>query len=121
MAEYRAKTGRFNLRIRVLRRLPGSKGANGEVGETWPDPGAGVAEYGAARVSMSAGETIVQGIRNSTGSMNLRIKGRAVPVDARDRVKVVSTGELFEVTGCYRDEAETVLTVERLRSQSVQQ
>lgn len=121
MAEYRAKTGMFNLRVVILRYTRGAKQANGEYLETWPDPDDGTNEYFAARMSLNAGETIVQGLRNSTGAMNLRIKGRSIAVDARDKVKVKSTGELFEVTACSRDSAETVLSVERVRSQTVEQ
>lgn len=121
MSEYRSKTGEFNLRVVILRRVVGAKQPNGEDLETWPDPDAGTNEYFAARESLSAGEDIIQGIRNSTGTMKLRIKGRSIPLDARDRVKVKHTGEVFEITGLSRDGAETVLTVERLRSQTTQQ
>lgn len=121
MAEYRAKTGEFNLRVVILRRVVGAKQSNGEDLETWPDPTAGTNEYYAARETLTAGETIVQGIRNSTGMMKLRIKGRAISASALDRLKVKSTGETFEITGLTRDGAETVLTIERVRSQTVGQ
>jgi hypothetical protein len=121
VAEYRAKTGEFNLRVVILRYTRGAKQANGEDLETWPDPADGTNEYYAARETLSAGEDIVQGIRNSTGSMKLRIKGRRIPVAAVDRLKVKSTGEVFEVTAVSRDSAETILSVERVRSQAVGQ
>jgi head-tail adaptor len=121
VAAYRAKTGDYNLRVVVQRRSVGAKQSNGEDLETWPDPDAGTNEYFAAREALNAGEEILQGIRNSTGTMKLRVKGRAIPLDARDRVKVKHTGEVFEITGVVRDGAETVLTVERLRSQTTQQ
>lgn len=121
MAGYRQKTGRYNLRVVVQRRALGSKGSNGEDAATWPDPDAGTHEYSAARESLTAGETIVQGLANSTGGMRLRIKGRSIPVAAYDRVKVKATGEVFEVTGVSRDEAETVLSLDRVRSQSTGQ
>jgi hypothetical protein len=117
MSEYRAKTGEYNLRVVILRRVLGDKQPNGALLETWPDEGDGSNEYFAARETMSAGETIVQGIRNSTSSMKLRIKGRAIAVDASDRLKKKATGELFEITAVSRDSGETVLTVERVRSQ----
>ena len=115
------KTGEYNLRIVVQRRVLGAKGANGEDTETWPDPDVGESEYFAAREAMSAGETIVQGIRNSTGTMKLRIKGRAIPVDSLDRIKVKHTGEVYNVTATVRDWDSTVITVERYRSQTVGQ
>ncbi len=121
MSEYRAKTGRYNLRVVILRRAAGAKQPNGEIAETWPDPDPGTSEYFAARESLSAGETITQGVRNATGTLKLRVKGRNIAVDARDRLKVKHSGEVFEVTALSRDEAETVLTAERLKPQSVQQ
>lgn len=121
MAKYRAETGEYNLRVLILRRVAGAKQANGEVAESWPDPAVGTSEYFAARESLSAGETIVQGMRNSTGAMRLRIKGRGVAVAATDRVRVKKTGEVFEVTGVSRDAAETIVLVERTHGQTVGQ
>lgn len=112
------RTGRYDLRITILRRVQGEKGSNGAYAETWPDPDHGTGEYFAARDGLSAGEQIVQGIRNSTGAMKLRVKGRTIPVDARDRIRVKSTGEVFEVTGVYRDSTDTVINVDRMRGQS---
>lgn len=121
MSSYRAKTGDYNLRVVVLARVAGAKQANGEVAETWPDPAAGTNEYFAARESLSAGELIVQGMRHATGSMRLRIKGRSITAGASDRLKVKSTGEVFDIVGVSRDAAETILVVERVRSQAVGQ
>lgn len=119
MAEYRTRTGQYNLRIVVLRRVLGAKQDSGEDLQTWPEEGA--RGYFAAREALTAGEDILQGINNATGSMRLRIKGRSIEVAAYDRVKVKHTGELFEIAGVSRDGAETVLSVERLRSQTVGQ
>lgn len=111
------RAGRYDLRVVILRRLRGAKQSNGAYAETWPDPDHGTGEYFAARDSLSSGEQIVQGLRNSTGGMRLRIKGRTIPVDARDRLRVKSTGEEYEVTGVHRDGIDTVLAVERVRGQ----
>lgn len=119
MAEYRTRTGQYNLRVVILRRILGAKQDNGEDAQSWPETGA--KGYYAAREALTAGEDILQGINNATGSMRLRIKGRAIPVDAYDRIKVKHTGELFEISGVSRDGAETVLSVDRLRSQTVGQ
>lgn len=121
MADAGAKTGRYNLRVVILRRVLGAKQPNGAHAETWPDPDPGSGEYFAARDSLTGGETILQGVRNATGTMKLRIKGRAIPVDASDRLRKKYTGEVYEITGVAREEADTVLTVERLRSQPVSQ
>lgn len=102
-----------------MRRVLGAKQDNGEDAQSWPETGA--QGYFAARETLTAGEDIMQGINNATGSMKLRIKGRAIPVDAFDRLKVKHTGELFHVVGVFRDGAETVVSVERLRSQTVGQ
>jgi hypothetical protein len=116
-------TGQYRWRVVVLARVPGQKLASGEVPESWPDPAPGTGEYQAARDGFTAGETIVQGIRQSEGAMKFRIKGAKIPVSAADRLKLKTTGELFNVTGVSRDEGEyeTILTVERLHQQSVQQ
>ena len=118
MGDQLRRTGRYDLRIVIQRRVLGERQGNGEYAETWPDPTPGDAEYFAQRDSLTSGEQIVQGIRNSTGGMRLRIKGRAIPVDANDRVKVKSTGEVYEVSGVHRDGIDTVISVERLRGQS---
>jgi head-tail adaptor len=119
MAEYRTRTGQFNLRVVILRRVLGAKQDNGEDLQTWPEEGA--RGYYAARETLTAGEDIMQGINNATGSMKLRIKGRHITVDAFDRLMVKHTGEMFHIAGVSRDGAETVLSVDRVRSQTVGQ
>lgn len=112
-----ARTGDYRFRVEILRRAVGAKGDNGADAETW----AGGTEYSAARDALTAGETIAQGVRQSTGFMKLRIKGRTVPVSAADRLTWVETGELFEVTGVERDVYDTVISVERYQGQTTGQ
>jgi len=118
----RTPTGRYRDVASVLPRVLAAQGANGEQAESWPDPPAGGERlYPAARDALTGGELIVQGLRQSTGALKLRIKGRAIPVAASDRVKLVATGELFNVTGVAREHADTVLLVERAAQQTTGQ
>src|ERR1700709_1817523 len=110
MASGKTATGKFTLRFEHLPRVAGTTGATNETPDTWP---AAAESYSGARESLSGGEQVVQGIRQSTGAMRRGVRGRKVPIRAVDRVRVKATGEVFNVTGVYRDEAETVLTVER--------
>lgn len=121
MAKSVRATGRFDLRIVILRRVLGTPGGNNETPETWPDPDPGTGEYFASRETLSAGETIAQGMREPLGSMKLRIKGRAIPVDTADRIRKKYTGEVFNVVGVMRESADTVLMVDRVHQQAVEQ
>lgn len=114
-------SGRYNLRIVVLARVPDDQTASGEIASTWPEPVAGTQEYFAARDALSGGETIAQGLNNSTGGMRLRIKGQSIAIEAGDRVKKKVTGELFNVSGVWRDDGETFVTVERVVQQTTKQ
>lgn len=109
-----AKAGEYDLRVTILPRVLATQTANGEEPETWPGPGA---DYFAARDSLSAGEVITQGIRQATGAMKLRIKGRSITVSAADRLKKKVTGEVFAITGVWREKGETVLLCERVHQQ----
>lgn len=113
-----ARAGEFDLRVTILTRQLAAQGDNGEEAESWPGPGT---DYFAARDSVTAGEDIAQGIRQATGGLRLRIRGRAIPVAASDRLKKKATGEIYEVVGVAREKAETVLTCERVRDQETGQ
>lgn len=108
--------GKYRLRVTILPRVLAPQGANGEEKESWPGPGA---DYAARQDALSAGETITQGIRQATGSKKLCLRGRSVTVSAVDRLAVKATGELFNITGLWRDydADETVLLVERAHEQ----
>lgn len=114
-----AKAGEYDLRITILPRVLAAQGDNGEEPESWPASGG--KDYFAARDSLSAGEVITQGIRQSTGAMKLRVRGRAISVAAYDRLKVKHTGEAFAVTGVWRERDDTVILCERVHQQSVGQ
>ncbi len=116
-------TGQYRWRLVILTRAIGAKGANAEDAETWPDPAPGTNEYQAARDNFTAGEVIIQGLRQSTGSMKFRIKGGSIAVTAADRVRIKTSGELFNVTAVSRDEGtyETILTLERVHQQATGQ
>lgn len=113
-----AKAGEYDLRVTILPRVLAAQADNGEEAESWPGPGT---DYFAARDQVSAGEDIAQGIRQATGGMRLRIRGRAIAVGAQDRLQKKATGELYEVVGVARERAETVLTCERVRDQETGQ
>lgn len=111
-------TGKYKVRIQVLARQLAAAGANGERAESWPASGPA---YSAARDALSAGETIAAGVSQGTGTAKLRVKGRSIPVADVDRVKVVATGEVYNVTGVYREAADTVITIVRAPAQTVPQ
>lgn len=113
MAKSRTPTGRFDLRIVVLRRVLGAPGTNNETPETWPEPEAGTNEYFAARDRLGGNELVANAIRQSAGSMRLRIKGRSIPIEAVDRIRVKATGKVYQVVAePMRESAETVIDVE---------
>jgi hypothetical protein len=114
-------TGKYRIRLRVMPCVYLTQGANGAKDPTWPDPGAGMNEWFAARDALNSGETIQQGIAQSTGFMKLRIKGRSIAIAAIDRVKMVVSGEVFNVTSVAREFADTVITIERAAQQTTAQ
>lgn len=113
--------GKYDLRVTILVWSAGGQEANGEEPESWAEPAAGTGQYFAARDSLSAGESIVQGIRQATGLMKVRIKGRAIPVAATDRLRVNATGEAFGIVSVSRDKTDTILDCERVTRQAVGQ
>lgn len=108
----RPADGQYRVRIQVLARTLAPKGPNGEEAESWPDSGPA---YAAAPDVLTPGELLARGLAASTSFRRLRVKGRAVPVREVDRVKIVATGEVFNVTGVGRDYLtnETLLSLER--------
>lgn len=114
------KTGDYRIRLQVLPQQLGTVATNNEGIPTWPNSGQ---PYSAAKDGLNAGEQLQAGIAASTGSMKLRIKGRAIPVRTVDRIKIVATGEIFNVTGVSRDydTNDTILNVERVTQQSTGQ
>ena len=122
MLQTRRATGLYNMRVMICARVAGSQStASGEIPATWPDPAAGTNEYFACQDVLSGGEQIIQGMNQSTGVMRLRIKGRSIAVATEDRLKLKVTGELFHITGVMRENADTVLTCERVFQQTVEQ
>lgn len=113
-----ARAGEYDLRVTIYARQLAPQGVNGEEVESWPGSGT---DYFAARDALSAGETIAQGVREGTGSMKLRIRGRSIAVNAYDRLAKKATGEFYSVTGVWREKADTVLTCERVRPQATGQ
>lgn len=109
----RTRTGDFNLRIVVLRRVLGTPGANNEPAESWPEPMPGTGEYFAARERVSGNEVVAQAIRQSVGFLRLRIRGRSIPVEAVDRVRLKVTGAMYQVVAePLRDGVDTVIDLE---------
>lgn len=110
--------GKYDLRVTILPRVLAAAGANNEEPESWPGPGS---DYFAARVALSAGETIAQGVREPTGSMKLSIRGRAIAVSAADHLKKTATGEEYSVTGVWREKADTLIMCERTHQRTTGQ
>jgi hypothetical protein len=112
------KAGEYDLRVTILPRVLGDQATTGAEPESWPEPGT---DYFAARLALSAGETIAQGVREGTGSMKLSIRGRTIGVSAADRLVKKATGEVYAVTGVSRDKTDTVITCERVNPQATGQ
>lgn len=107
-------TGQYDLRVTILPRVLATALPNNEQPASWPGPGR---DYFAARDALNAGETIAQGVNQALGSMKLRIKGRAIPVNAYDRLKKKVTGELFHIVGVIRESEDTVILCDRVNPQ----
>ena len=114
----RKPTGEYRVRVQVLARTLAAKSANGEEPESWPASGQA---YSAARDALNAGEQLSQGIASSTGFLKLRIQGRNIPIRAVDRIKIVATGELYNVVGVSREAVDTVLALDRVAQQTTPQ
>lgn len=112
------RAGEYDLRVTIIPRVLGDKTASGEEPPSWPGPGN---DYFAARVALSAGEAIAQGVAEGTGSMKLSIRGRAIPVNAYDRLKKKATGEVFAITGVWREKGDTVILCARVNPQATGQ
>jgi hypothetical protein len=112
----RTPTGAFSIRIQLLPRQYGAVGSNNEGKETWPSSGRG---YSAANEALNAGEQLQAGVAASTGSRKLRIRGLRIPVQTVDRILIVATGEIYNVTGVSRDfdANDTILNVDRATQQ----
>ena len=109
--------GQYRYRIVILSRVLAAKNASGEEVESWPDPPSGLNEYWAARDTQTAGETITQGLRQTTGSMKLRIKSpgtQGLPIYETDRLRLKTTGVVYAIAGVTREPGETVLDIERV-------
>lgn len=103
----------YSLRIKILRRTVGGKLPNGEDETIWPDPPAGVGSYSARRLNLNAGEEIRQGVRESSTFLKLELRGRSIPVEAVDRVKLVTSGQIYRLTGPpIRERRHTVINLE---------
>lgn len=112
-------TGEYKHRYLLLPCVREPQAENGEEAEAWPDPPGQDRYYYAAHEGLSAGEQIVQGLAQSTGTRKAKIKGRLLPINAGDRLKDVVTNELYRVTGIVRDWSETILTLERAQLQTI--
>lgn len=112
--------GAYIHRIQVLTRSLGTPGTNNEGKESWPASGQA---YSAATEAMNAGEQLQAGVAASTGAKKFRIRGRKIPVQTVDRIKIVATGEIYNVTGVLRDydTNDTILNVERVTQQTTAQ
>jgi hypothetical protein len=112
-----AAPGKFRHRIVILSRVLAPKNATGDEVESWPDPPAGQNEYWAARDTQTAGETIADGLRQTTGAMKLRLKSpgtQGLPIYETDRRRMKVTGVVYAIAGVSREPGETVLDVERV-------
>ena len=112
--------GDYIIRLQVLPRVLGTSATNNEGLESWPSEGAA---YSAATEAMNSVEQLSQGIAASTGSKKYRIRGRNIPIATVDRIKIVATGEIYNVTGVSRDydTNDTILNVERVTQQTTKQ
>lgn len=111
-------TGEYKHRYLLLPCVLEPQGDNGEEVPTWPDPPAESRYYYANHPELSAGEQIVQGLAQSTGTRKAKIRGKTLPIQATDVLKDVVTGELYRVAGIVRDWSETILTLERAQLQT---
>lgn len=111
------KLGRYTLRLVHLARTLASADGVGQEVESWPEPEAGVGRYSAMQEGQSVGETIAQGLAQTSGSMRVRILGNNLGIAATDQVRFENTrytGLRFHVRGVELTDSETVLTLDKV-------
>jgi hypothetical protein len=104
----------YNLRVLIVNPVrTGEKRDNAEDVVTWPEE-SGKA-YSAKRLSLTSGEEIRQGVKEGTNFLKLEIRGRSFPVESTSRIKIVSSGQWYRVTGPpNREERVTILSCESI-------
>ena len=116
----RFPSGEYTLRIGVYPRVLATQAKNGQEPESWPNEHK---RYSARPENLNSGEQIQQGVSQSTGMRKLRIRGAKIPIAAVDRIKIVQSGEWYNVTAVSRDfdTDDTILSAERVPQQSTPQ
>lgn len=112
MPKPKYEIGKHRHRVIVCKRTLTANGDNGEDVESWPEPTPGEQEYWSALDSLTPGETIAQGLRQTLDGRRLRLRGRNLPVAAVDRLRMKATGTLYSITAVAFEEVETVVTIE---------
>lgn len=105
--------GAHRRRLILCRQVLASPDATREEVATWPDPAWGTSEFWASVDSLTAGETIAQGLRQTEESQRLRVC-RGFPGRAVDRVRDKRTGTLFDVRAVSHEDFDTAITLERV-------
>lgn len=102
----------YYLRIVVLPRVTTRRSGSNEPVEEWPEnPDA--KRYSAKPLTLNAGEEIRQGVKESSDFLKLEIKGRAIPIEAVDRVKLLVGGRIYRlIAQPVRTRRETIISCE---------
>jgi hypothetical protein len=106
-------SGEYTLRIERWPVLLATQAANGQEVGTWP--AAQEQRYSAKNDRLNAGQLMQQGVNQDTGLRVLRIRGTRIEFARGDRVKLVNSGEFYNVTSAPArdyDTGDTILTVE---------
>jgi hypothetical protein len=116
----RLPSGQYSLRIERWPVVLAVQAANGQEAGTWPASGN---RYSAKNEQLNSGQLMQQSVNQDTGLRVLRICGDRIEFVRGDRVKIVQSGEFYNVTAVSRDfdTNETHLTVERTAQQTTGQ
>lgn len=106
-----AAIGAARVKIVHLARVQAAADDHGEKVPSWPDPTPGTNEYWAALEQVSGGEELAASLRQTAGTVTLKVRGRPAIVQA-DRVKLKDDGTVYGVDRVFvlPGTAETVLT-----------
>jgi hypothetical protein len=97
------RIGEYRDRIAILPRVLAGADAPGEEVDSWPDPRPAREHW--ARIEAPGGDESNENPRGSGNSATLRFRTLVV-LAAVDRVRIKETGDVYSVTGVWRERAE---------------